>query len=331
MRELGLENEVLEVSVTGGTVGGSETVVPFGANWRFNDTGTDLGGAWRDPGYNDSQWESGPAELGYGDGDEDTEVGFGGNFRDKHPTTYFRRTFTVEDTDAIVSASCRVFRDDGIVVFLNGTQIGIDNIDANPSYDDFAQSATDDGNLEIALPPVPPSLFVEGDNTLAVEVHQSDRQSSDLSFNLELEVEREAKNGLLDNDIDLDGVGLTVTVESGPTHGTIVLNADGTFFYTPSLNFEGEDTFVYRASNGAASSLGVVTINILPGLNDIPETQPDNYSPGEDEEYVRNASQGVLANDVDPDEDQMTAALVNATLHGELAFNGDGSFTYLPN
>ncbi|MCH2062689.1 MAG: Ig-like domain-containing protein [Roseibacillus sp.] len=326
-----LENEVLEVIVTGGAVGGAETVVPYGANWRFNDTGTDLGDAWRDPGYNDSQWESGPAELGYGDGDEDTEVGFGGNRNDKHPTTYFRRTFTVEDADAIVSATCRVFRDDGIVVFLNGTQIGIDNIDADPSYDDFAQqSVVDDGNLEIVLPPVSPALFVGGDNTLAVEIHQADRGSSDLSFNLELEIVRDAKNGLLDNDADLDGVGLTATVESGPTHGSIVLNANGTFFYTPELNFEGEDSFVYRASNGAASSLGVVTINVLPGLNDIPETQPDTYSPGEDSEYVRNASQGVLMNDVDPDEDELTATLVSSTLHGVLHFNGDGSFSYLP-
>ena len=324
------ENAVLEVSVAGGAGGGAETVVPYGSEWRFDDTGTDLGSEWREPGYNDSQWNSGPAELGYGDGDEESEIGFGGDPQDKHPTTYFRRTFMVEDTDAIVSGACRVFRDDGVVVFLNGTRIGIDNIDANPSYDDFAQSAVDDGNLEIELPPVPPALFVAGDNILAVEIHQSDPQSSDLSFNLELEVVRGARTGLLDNDTDLDGVGLTSAVESGPAHGSVILNVDGTFLYTPGLNFEGEDSFVYRASNGAASSLGMVTINVLPGLNDIPETQPDVYSPGEDTEYVRSASQGVLANDVDPDEEVMTATLVSSTSHGVLTFNGDGSFSYLP-
>ncbi len=326
-----LENEALEVSVAGGAGGSVETVVPYGVEWRFNDTGTDLGREWREPGYNDSQWNSGPAELGYGDGDEDTEIGFGGDRNNVHPTAYFRRTFTVQGVDAIVSAACRVFRDDGIVVFLNGTQIGIDNIGADPSYDDFAQqSVADDGNLEIVLPPVPPGLFVEGDNTLAVEVHQADRGSSDLSFNLELEIVRDAKNGLLDNDTDLDGMGLASVVESGPAHGSVLLNTDGTFLYTPGLNFEGEDSFVYRASNGVASSLGMVTINVLPGLNDIPETQPDVYSSGEDTEYVRSANQGVLVNDVDPDEDVMTATLVSSTSHGVLTFNGDGSFSYLP-
>mgnify|MGYP001464408095 CR=1 FL=1 len=125
-------------------------------------------------------------------------------------------------------------------------------------------------------------------------------------------------------------VGLTSAVESGPAHGSVILNVDGTFLYTPGLNFEGEDSFVYRASNGAASSLGMVTINVLPGLNDIPETQPDVYSPGEDTEYVRSASQGVLANDVDPDEEVMTATLVSSTSYGVLTFNGDGSFSYLP-
>ncbi len=324
------ENQVLQITVANGSLGGASTVVAYGSEWRYNDTGTDLGDSWRSPDYDDSQWSSGPSELGYGDGDEAHQVGFGGDADDKQPTTYFRRSFNVPQAGTIITAACRVFRDDGIVVYLNGTRIGNDNIDPDPDYEDFAQNAGDDGNREIELPPIPVELFVEGENTLAVEIHQSDERSSDISFNLELEVVREAINGVLANDVDLDETGLTALVERAPSNGSVVVNEDGTFAYTPGLNFEGEDSFTYRASNGLASSLGTVTIDVLPGLNDIPETQPDTYSPEEDRQFARNAAEGVLANDRDPDGDDMTAMLVEAPLNGDLILEEDGSFSYLP-
>ena len=324
------ENEVLSITVASGGLGGASDLVSYGAEWRYNDTGTDLGVAWRDPGYDDSQWDSGPSELGYGDGDEAQQVGFGGDSDDKHPTTYFRRTFLVEQASSIIEARCRVFRDDGIVVYLNGTRIGNDNIGPDPQYGDFAQNAFDDGNQEIELPAVPVQLFQEGENTLAVEIHQSDERSSDISFNLQLEVVREVVNGLLANDVDLDQTGLTAVLESGPANGVVVVNDNGTFSYTPGLNFEGPDSFVYRAINQSGSSLGSVSIEVRAGLNDIPETQPDAYAPDEDRQFDRGAGEGVLANDEDPDGDLMTAILVDAPLNGELTLEEDGAFSYQP-
>ena len=73
----------------------SPTPLPFvsaGANWRYLDNGTDQGTAWRASAFNDSAWASGPAQLGYGDGDEATVVGFGPNPNQRYRTTYFRRT-----------------------------------------------------------------------------------------------------------------------------------------------------------------------------------------------------------------------------------------------
>ena len=325
------ENVALQAIVDGGTGSGEEAVIPYGADWRYDDTGTDLGEAWRDPDFDDSQWASGPAELGYGDGDENTQVGFGGSPRNRNPTTYFRHTFTIEAVNSIVGSRCRVFRDDGIVVYLNGTEVGRDNIGENPSYNDFASSAEDDGDLEIELSAVSPSLFVEGENTLAVEIHQSDRQSSDISFNLELEVTRARRSGLLSNDLDLDQAGLVAVLEAGPVNGVVDLDETGAFTYTPRLNFEGEDQFTYRAVNQEGASIGVVTINVMPGANDIPESEPDVYQVAEDVEYFRSSEQGVLSNDVDPDGDLIQAALVETTAYGELVFNEDGSFSYTPN
>ena len=76
------------------------TIIPFGSMWRYRDDGSDQGTAWRAPGFNDSGWASGPAQLGYGDGDEATVTGYidtdpGTSGVQKNATTYFRTTFNV--------------------------------------------------------------------------------------------------------------------------------------------------------------------------------------------------------------------------------------------
>jgi hypothetical protein len=325
---LGDENEDLVVASSMGV--GTTTNVPYGAEWKYDDSGTNLQQAWRNPAYDDSQWESGLAELGYGDGDEETEVEFGGDQFDRHPTTYFRHTFAVSNAPSIQSATCWIHRDDGAVVYLNGTQIGIDNIQDDPNYGTFAGNAGDDGNAEIELPPIDPALFVEGNNTLAVEIHQNTASSSDISFDLRLELGRPEQNGVLANDSDPDGESLTAIFESGPVHGSVSLHADGTFIYTPGLNFEGSDSFTYRAHDGGLSTVATASITVRPGPNDIPDPQPDSYSPIEETLFVINAAQGVLANDDDPDGDPMTAILKSTTSHGTLMLAPDGSFSYTP-
>ena len=53
---------------------------------------------WQVENFNDNGWQQGPAELGYGDGDEATTVSYGADAGNKYTTTYFRKTFTVADT-----------------------------------------------------------------------------------------------------------------------------------------------------------------------------------------------------------------------------------------
>ena len=55
----------------------AQTLVPAGSAWRYLDNGSDPGDAWRSPGFDDSAWAWGPAQLGYGDGDEITTLRFG--------------------------------------------------------------------------------------------------------------------------------------------------------------------------------------------------------------------------------------------------------------
>ncbi len=100
-----------------------DTILRRGSEWRYLDDGSDQGTAWREAGFDDSGWEAGAAQLGYGDGDERTVVSFGPNSGNKFRTTYFRKSFVVDDLEQYEAAQIRLLRDDGAVVYLNGQEI----------------------------------------------------------------------------------------------------------------------------------------------------------------------------------------------------------------
>jgi len=162
--------------------------VPFGSSWKYLDNGTDQGTAWRQGGFNDSGWAQGPAQLGYGDGDEATVVGFGPDANNKFITTYFRQSFNVADASAVAALALEIVRDDGAVVYLNGTEVFRTNMPGGSfTYTTTASSAVG-GASESAIhtTSLNPALLVTGSNQLAVEIHQSSGTSSDISFNLRL-------------------------------------------------------------------------------------------------------------------------------------------------
>jgi VCBS repeat-containing protein len=159
----------------------------------------------------------------------------------------------------------------------------------------------DDGNATIINnPPVAAdnAYSVNEDNTLTV-----------------------AAPGVLGNDSDPDGDTLTAVLVSGPSHGTLTLNPDGSFTYTPAENFFGTDYFTYQAYDGVAySNVATVTITVT-SVNDAPVAQNDSYTTDEDTPLVVPAS-GVLGNDSDVDGDTLTAVLVSGPSHGTLTLNG---------
>jgi hypothetical protein len=159
-----------------------------GSTWRFLDNGSDQGTAWRATGFSDAAWATGPAQLGYGDGDESTGVSYGAGANAKHVTTYFRHTFAVANPPEVGSLSLRLLRDDGAIVYLNGSEVFRTNMPTGAVSHITPASAAIVGADESAFvsTTVSPSLLVGGSNVLAVEVHQSDPASSDLSFDLEL-------------------------------------------------------------------------------------------------------------------------------------------------
>lgn len=135
--------------------------------------------------------------------------------------------------------------------------------------------------------------------------------------------------GVLGNDADADGDALTATLVSGPSNGTLTLDADGSFGYTPNVDFDRTDSFTYRASDGTAHSDPVtVTITVTP-VQDAPVAADDSYTTDEDAPRLVSAP-GVLANDTDADGDPLTASLGSGPNNGSLALSTDGSFVYTP-
>ena len=164
-------------------------IFEFGSNWRFEDSGTDLGTAWRNSSFNDASWSSGVGEFGFGQNTTDTVVSFGNDPDNKHTTTYFRKTFNVA-AGSYTSVDLSLLRDDGVVIYLNGTEIGRDNLTTGVvNYQTLANNAI--GGSDETTPisfTIPASLLLPGANTLAVEVHQVNLTSSDLTFDAELSV-----------------------------------------------------------------------------------------------------------------------------------------------
>ncbi|MCO6411624.1 MAG: fibronectin type III domain-containing protein, partial [Thiogranum sp.] len=197
------------------------SIIQQGAAWKYLDNGSDQGTAWRSPGFDDSGWASGAAQLGYGDGDEATVVSFGPDANNKYITTWFRRSFDIEDATRVLGLTVNLLRDDGAVVYLNGTEVVRSNMPGGTiSYTTLAATAI--GNPEEQTWysfSVDPALLVTGSNVIAVEVHQGSVDSSDLSFDLGLDAVTES-----------DGGGFTPITEnfnSGLTHPWVVVDEAG--------------------------------------------------------------------------------------------------------
>lgn len=135
--------------------------------------------------------------------------------------------------------------------------------------------------------------------------------------------------GILANDTDIYKEPLTPVNVTQPAHGTLMLNSDGTFTYTPHFNFYGTDSFTYQVNDGATTSnVATVTfhVNTLP-----PNGQNDSYQTNENVVLSTNVVNGVLSNDTDPYHEQLISILYSAPSHGTLTLSTNGSFVYTPN
>jgi gliding motility-associated-like protein len=132
---------------------------------------------------------------------------------------------------------------------------------------------------------------------------------------------------VLANDLNPEGLDLSSFIATGPLHGDITLNANGTLTYTPDANFIGLDSLTYFACNTlGVCPLATVYINVVLPSNP-PIAENDVFNIFENTTLTNNVS----GNDSDPDGDVLTYSIVNNTVDGTFTLNADGSFTFIPN
>ena len=122
---------------------------------------------------------SGPAELGYGDRDELTLVE-----RANQPSFHFRKKIQLPKIDRWILGTIK--RDDGAVVYINGNEVARTNMPSTPiTFDTLALRRIPDAEVWDTFE-IPPRAVREGENTIAVSVHNESLGSSDISFDFEL-------------------------------------------------------------------------------------------------------------------------------------------------
>jgi Bacterial Ig domain len=164
-------------------------LISTGAVWKYLDTGVDPGAGWQAHDYDDAAWGTGPAPLGYGDGDEATTNSFGPDPNNKFITTYYRHAFNLANASEYTNLSLRLLRDDGGVVYLNGVEIFRSNLPTNSLTATTLAStnvAAIDETTNFHATAVNPGLLSNDLNVVAVEIHQVNTNSSDISFDLAL-------------------------------------------------------------------------------------------------------------------------------------------------
>ena len=168
--------------------GDTSSFTDFNSSWNYLDAGNIPQSNWTSLEFDDSNWKSGQAPLGYGDSGLNTEISFGGDSGNKAIAYHFRKVFTLDGATDIDTLTLSLVRDDGIAVYLNGVEVVRDNLPAGELTDSTRANSAAGGNDETLIRrfPIDRELLRPGQNVLAVRLHQASPTSSDARFDLEL-------------------------------------------------------------------------------------------------------------------------------------------------
>ena len=161
-----------------------ETVIDWGDIWKYILGTSEPPAAWKNLGFDDQLWSSGPSGFGYGDNDDSTIVPSNTN------SVYIRKIFSVEDVNDITMAVLHVDYDDAFVAYLNGVEVAranIGTVNIPPAYNESATTFTEPvivygGSPNTYIIQNYQSLLQNGDNVLAIQVHNYGTGSSDLTL-----------------------------------------------------------------------------------------------------------------------------------------------------
>lgn len=170
----------------------TQPLINSGDTWKYFATGqAPASTAWTGSGsFDDATWQQGASQLGYGGDGERTVVSYGPNTQNKFITTYFRRTVAVSNVSGTFTLTYK--RDDGIIIYVNGTELKREYLPTGViSYTTLASTVPEAEEPLWKTVDLPASLLRVGNNVIAAEVHQASPTSSDMRFDLELKATRQ--------------------------------------------------------------------------------------------------------------------------------------------
>ena len=184
-----------EVDLSSGVV-----LLDYGDRWKYNDQNKSLGTTWRRNTYDDSSWKSGGGLLGVenaglpGPGLK-TTINKGSQL-----TYYFRKEFNFNSDPSGVTLTIDQIVDDGAVYYLNGKEVGRSRVNGSVNFNTTSSATVGDATEEKGVVTIDSGLK-RGSNVLAVEVHQTNRTSSDIVFGCRLRASMPATKGVVINEI----------------------------------------------------------------------------------------------------------------------------------
>ncbi|MDC0201080.1 NPCBM/NEW2 domain-containing protein [Verrucomicrobia bacterium] len=165
-------------------------IISADSSWDYFDKGSNPGDEWFQPWFPAQGWSNGPAKLGYGDDGEVTRLSYGGDPSNVFPAYYFRHKFEITEETKKPFLFANIIRDDGMIVYLNGTEVIRNNMPLSEIVDHqtFSSGGVSPGNGELDANrfSLNGDLLQLGTNVIAAQVHQSNKTSSDVAFQLEL-------------------------------------------------------------------------------------------------------------------------------------------------
>jgi hypothetical protein len=235
-------------------------LVPLAASWKFLTNGSDQGAVWQSSGFDDSSWNSGAAQFGFGNGNAQTVVNFGPNANNKFITTYFRNAFVATNVNRIANMTLKLVVDDGALVYLNGSPLQNLNLNFGATYNTLATSMTFDLRDTWQSFSVDPKLLAEGTNTIAAEIHLASVTATNMAFDLQLiateapfitsvaRLTNQAKIFLAGSSNSPTTIEATTNFLSWTNLGSLLLiNGSGTFSDSQATNFNSRFYRAYRA------------------------------------------------------------------------------------
>ncbi len=161
------------------------TVIERDSAWKFRYDAAPITG-WTAPSFDDSAWTGGLAPLGWGSPDIGTNISTG--IEGPRPlTAQYRTSFTVADPDQLDDVTITFIADDGAIVYLNGQEIGRQNLPGGTiTQNTYATAAPNRATAENNLVTVtlPASALVPGENVIAAQTHLNYRSTPSLTFHL---------------------------------------------------------------------------------------------------------------------------------------------------